>query len=70
LCVGSPATVADKIVRTSRALGLARFNVKYSAGTLPHAALMQSIELMGREVAPRGRDALSGAPADSMAADS
>jgi probable LLM family oxidoreductase len=70
LCVGSPTTVADKIVRTSRALGLARFNVKYSAGTLPHAAMMQSIELMGREVAPRVRDALSGAPADSMAADS
>jgi probable LLM family oxidoreductase len=61
LCVGSPTTVADKIVRTSRALGLARFNVKYSAGTLPHAAMMQSIELMGREVAPRVREALAAA---------
>jgi alkanesulfonate monooxygenase SsuD/methylene tetrahydromethanopterin reductase-like flavin-dependent oxidoreductase (luciferase family) len=59
LCVGSAATVADKIVRTSRALGLARFNLKYSAGTLPHAAMMQSIELIGREIAPRVRETLA-----------
>jgi hypothetical protein len=32
--------------------------------------MMRSIELMGREVAPRVREALAGAPADSMAADS
>ena len=70
LCVGSPATVAEKIIRTSRALGLARFNLKYSAGTLPHAAMMQSIELMGREVTPRVREALSGPPADPVPADS
>ncbi|HMF59572.1 MAG TPA: LLM class flavin-dependent oxidoreductase, partial [Vicinamibacterales bacterium] len=43
LCVGSPETVAAKIVQTARALGLSRFNLKYSAGTLPHAALMKSI---------------------------
>ena len=70
LCVGSPATVAEKIIRTSRALGLARFNLKYSAGTLPHAAMMRSIELMGREVTPRVREALSGPPADPVPADS
>jgi probable LLM family oxidoreductase len=56
LCVGAPETVAAKIVRTSRLLGLSRFNLKYSNGTLPHAALMKSIELIGREVAPRVRD--------------
>ena len=56
LCVGSPETVAAKIVQTARALGLSRFNLKYSAGTLPHAALMKSIELIGTEVAPRVRD--------------
>jgi probable LLM family oxidoreductase len=60
LCVGSPETVAAKIVRTSRALGLSRFNLKYSAGTLPHTALMTSIELIGREVAPRVREMLHG----------
>jgi probable LLM family oxidoreductase len=60
LCVGSPATVAAKIVQTARVLGLSRFNIKYSAGTLPHGDLMKSIELIGREVAPRVRDTLHG----------
>jgi probable LLM family oxidoreductase len=56
LCVGSPETVASKIVQTARILGLSRFNLKYSAGTLPHSALMKSIELIGTDVAPRVRD--------------
>jgi probable LLM family oxidoreductase len=60
LCVGSPETVAAKVVQTARALGLSRFDVKYSAGTLPHAAMMKSIELLGTEVAPRVRDAMAG----------
>jgi probable LLM family oxidoreductase len=55
LCVGSPETVARKIRRTVDALGLARFDLKYSAGTLSHGKLMASIELFGREVAPRLR---------------
>ncbi len=57
LCVGSPASVAAKIIRTAHLLSLSRFNVKYSAGTLPHSALMKSIELIGRVVAPRVREA-------------
>jgi len=60
LCVGSPETVAAKIAATIRALGLARFNMKYSAGTLPHDALMRSIELFGTQVAPRVREQLGG----------
>ena len=56
LCVGSPETVAAKIAKTVRLLGLSRFNVKYSAGTLPHDVLMNSIELLGTEVAPRVRE--------------
>jgi probable LLM family oxidoreductase len=59
LCVGSPATVAAKIARTAELLGLSRFNVKYSAGTLPHAALMKSIELIGTQVAPRVRETMA-----------
>lgn len=59
LCVGSPETVAAKITNTVRALGLSRFNLKYSNGTLPHPALMKSIELIGTEVAPRVREAVS-----------
>ena len=56
LVVRSPETVAAKVVKTARLLGLSRFNVKYSAGTLPHATLMRSIELFGTVVAPRVRD--------------
>jgi probable LLM family oxidoreductase len=63
LCVGSPETVSAKIVRTAHLLGLSRFNLKYSAGTLPHAALMKSIDLIGRVVAPRVRDACATTPA-------
>jgi hypothetical protein len=59
LYVGAPETVATKIVRTVRALGLSRFDLKYSAGTLPHASLMKSIELIGGEVAPRVRAILA-----------
>jgi probable LLM family oxidoreductase len=55
LFVGSPETVAGKIVRTARLLGLSRFNLKYSAGTLSHSAMMKSIELIGTDVAPRVR---------------
>ena len=55
LCVGSAETVAAKIVKTARVLGLSRFNMKYSAGTLPHETLMKSIERYGTEVAPRVR---------------
>jgi probable LLM family oxidoreductase len=61
LCVGSPETVAAKIASTIQRLGLSRFDLKYSAGTLPHALLMTSIELFGREVVPRVRTALASA---------
>ena len=58
LCVGSPETVAVKIARTAKLLGLSRFNMKYSSGTLPHETLMRSIELFGTKVAPRVRELL------------
>jgi probable LLM family oxidoreductase len=56
LVVGSPETVATKIARTVKLLGLSRFDLKYSNGTLPHGALMRSIELVGTKVAPRVRE--------------
>jgi alkanesulfonate monooxygenase SsuD/methylene tetrahydromethanopterin reductase-like flavin-dependent oxidoreductase (luciferase family) len=59
LCVGSPETVATKIASTIRALGLSRFGLKYSAGTLPHETLMSSIELYGTKVIPLVRQMLS-----------
>ena len=58
--IGAPETVAAKIVTTVRGLGLSRFDMKYSIGTLPHELLMTSIELYGREVAPLVREQLSG----------
>ncbi len=61
LYVGSPETVARKIVRTIQALGLSRFEMKYSSGPLPHDRLMRSIELYGRQVAPMVRDMLASA---------
>jgi probable LLM family oxidoreductase len=56
LCVGSPETVATKIARMVKQLGLARVNVKYSAGTLPHDQMVRSIELLGTVVGPRVRE--------------
>ena len=40
-------------------LGASRFDLKYSAGTLPHEPMMRSIELYGREVIPRVRELLA-----------
>ncbi len=54
--LGSPETVARKIAATVKALGLARFQLKYSAGPVPHAASMEAIRLYGEEVIPMVRD--------------
>jgi probable LLM family oxidoreductase len=59
LYVGSPETVAQKIAKTAKALGIARFDLKYSAGPLPHETLMRSIGLYGGTVIPRVRELLA-----------
>jgi probable LLM family oxidoreductase len=59
LYAGSPESVAAKIVKVVRAFGLARFDLKYSAGTLPHTSLMRSIQLYGERVAPLVREQLA-----------
>jgi probable LLM family oxidoreductase len=59
LYVGAPETVARRIAATMKALGLARFDMKYSAGTLPHPKLMRSIALYGEKVIPLVRDMLA-----------
>jgi probable LLM family oxidoreductase len=59
LYVGSPETVARKIAATAKALGIARFDMKYSAGPLAHEKLMRSIELYGSKVIPLVRDMLA-----------
>ena len=59
LHVGSPETVARKIAATAKALGVARFDMKYSAGALAHDKMMRSIELYGRKVIPLVHDMLA-----------
>ena len=51
--------MARKIAATATALGVSRFDLKYSAGTLPARAMMRSIELYGTEVIPRVRALLA-----------
>jgi probable LLM family oxidoreductase len=62
LFVGSPETVAAKIVSVTKGLGLARFDLKYSMGTLPHPKLMRSIELYGTTVMSLVKETLATAP--------
>jgi probable LLM family oxidoreductase len=59
LYVGSPEFVARKIAATVKALGVVRFDMKYSAGALSHELLSESIDLYGRRVIPRVRELLS-----------
>jgi probable LLM family oxidoreductase len=58
LNVGAAETVARKIAATAKTLGISRFDMKYSQGTLPHDKLMRSIELYGRKVIPLVREML------------
>lgn len=62
---GSPETVARKIADTVRTLGIQRFDLKYSAGTIPHEHLMHAIELYGTVVIPRVRELLAQDPAQA-----
>ena len=59
LYLGSPETVARKLAATVSALGIQRFDMKYSAGTLPHELMMHSIELYGSKVLPMVKDLLA-----------
>ena len=51
--------MAHKIAATVRALGVQRFDLKYSAGTLPHERMMTTIELYATRVIPRVRELLA-----------
>jgi probable LLM family oxidoreductase len=69
LLIGSADEVAEKILRHSEALGgISRMTFQMNAASLPHAKLMQAIEVLGTRVAPAVRAAgnndgqLAGAP--------
>jgi alkanesulfonate monooxygenase SsuD/methylene tetrahydromethanopterin reductase-like flavin-dependent oxidoreductase (luciferase family) len=52
LVIGDPETVAAKILRWREILGIDRFEMHMSVGTIPHDRVLRSIELFGKEVAP------------------
>jgi probable LLM family oxidoreductase len=51
LVLGSPEEVAAKILRWKEVLGISRFMLHVSVGTMPHDIVMRSIESLGTEVA-------------------
>lgn len=59
--VGSPETVAKKIVHALSSVGASRFDLKYDMGPLSHAKLTKSIELYATKVVPMVRDMLESA---------
>jgi alkanesulfonate monooxygenase SsuD/methylene tetrahydromethanopterin reductase-like flavin-dependent oxidoreductase (luciferase family) len=56
--IGSAETVAAKIARYVRALGLGRFQLVYSVGATPHDKKMETLERYGRDVIPMVRQML------------
>jgi probable LLM family oxidoreductase len=60
LVVGSPDEVVEKILYQHELFGHQRFMAQMSVGTMPHAQVMRSIELLGTEVAPVVRKELAG----------
>lgn len=53
--VGDPDTVAKKIISMVEALEIDRFMMHIPVGSLPHESVLKSIELFGKEVAPKVR---------------
>ncbi|MEV6171909.1 LLM class flavin-dependent oxidoreductase [Streptomyces sp. NPDC051954] len=60
LYVGSPETVARKMARAIRTLGVGRFDLIYTAGAQPISARLKAVELYGTQVVPMVRDLLAG----------
>jgi probable LLM family oxidoreductase len=58
LVVGDPDTVAEKILSIHRHLGQTRTLIQLTVGSMPHAQVLEAIELLGNEVAPRVRRGL------------
>jgi len=65
--VGSPQQVIEKILFQHELFGHERFLVQFSVGTMPHARIMRSIELLGTEVAPAVRRELARRSAEAAA---
>lgn len=59
LVLGSPQEVIDKILFQQETLGLTRYLMHLSVGTMPHDKLLRAIELLGTVVAPAVKKALA-----------
>ncbi|MEO3742724.1 LLM class flavin-dependent oxidoreductase [Plantactinospora sp. B5E13] len=59
LYIGSPETVARRIARAVRSLGVGRFDLIYTVGPQPVSARMRAVELYGTTVIPLVRDILA-----------
>ncbi len=57
--VGSAETVARRIASSVEKLGVGRFDLIYTSGTMPASARMKAVELYGTEVVPMVRDILA-----------
>lgn len=65
--IGDPASVADKVLAASDALGgISRVTFQMSAASLEHSGMTRSIELLGREVAPIVRQATASSHAQHL----
>jgi alkanesulfonate monooxygenase SsuD/methylene tetrahydromethanopterin reductase-like flavin-dependent oxidoreductase (luciferase family) len=62
--IGSPQTVATKIVAVSQALGgIDRISLQMTNTRLAHHTLLRSVELLGTHVAPQVRAMSAGSAA-------
>ena len=60
LYIGAPATVARKMTRAIKDLGVGRFDLIYSSGgALPASARLRAVELYGTEVIPLVKEMLA-----------
>ncbi|WP_129691603.1 LLM class flavin-dependent oxidoreductase [Gottfriedia acidiceleris] len=59
LYVGDSDTVAQKIIHLRKNVGITRFMLHVPVGSMPHADVMNAIELLGKEVAPIVREEIA-----------
>jgi probable LLM family oxidoreductase len=59
LYIGSPETVAQKMAKSIKALGINRFDLVYGGGPMPAKARLHMIELYATKVIPRVKELLA-----------
>ena len=59
LYIGSPETVAQKIAKSIKTLGVERFDLVYGGGPMPASARLKMVQLYGEKVIPRVREILA-----------